>query len=414
VALGAEPVLAVAGLVLLAGVLADLAFRSMRVPDVMVLILAGVLIGYAFNATFLATLAPLLGTVAILVILFDGGLEIRIDELRTGVTSGVLLAVVVFSLTSLLAAFVGYLWLELTSSLAALFGMMFGGAGVAIVIPLVRSLGVSSNAVTIVSVEAAVSDVLVVLGVYGLSSALALHNTRPEGMAGALALAFGVAIVAGLGAGWLWSRVLAAPWSEGFQYPLTLAAVLLLHVVVEHAHGNGPLAVLAFGLVIGNSTRAVGFAQRTRGSRQAQEPTVPVFGAGPLAFHHQVVFIVRAFFFVALGATLEVALLRSPIILWVGVMVAVAVAAARWLGTLLVVRGLPPHEGRAVAFMFPLGLAAAALSQVPHSRFQLPGTEHFPAYAMVAIVATNLLAGLLVAFAYRPPPRLAAEGRSAA
>ncbi len=192
------------GLMIVAAFAGSLFFRRFRFPDIVFLIGLGVLLGPVFgyvDVEGFRDAAPLVGTIAIIIILFDGGLEIKIKELRSSVASGATLALLVFLATALLCTFVLTTLQVLPPTRALLLGMCFGGAGVVIVIPLIQHLGVQSRTRTIVSVESAVSDVLVVAGVFGLSTAVALRQSDPQDFVRTLFAHFAIGIFAGAAGG---------------------------------------------------------------------------------------------------------------------------------------------------------------------------------------------------------------------
>src|SRR5688572_23052673 len=126
------------------GVVASLAFRRTGVPDILFLIALGVLLGPVagiVDVDGLRSVVPFVGAVAIVIILFDGGLEIKLRDLGEGVRAGVFLAFFVFVATAASCTLVGHVVGGFPWANAALLGMAFGGAGVLIVIPLVRALG---------------------------------------------------------------------------------------------------------------------------------------------------------------------------------------------------------------------------------------------------------------------------------
>lgn len=408
-----EPLLVAVGVIVAAAFFATLAFRAFKIPDIIFLIGLGVLLGptlHFVDVGLFKAIAPFIGTVALIVILFEGGLKIRRRDIATGVASGALLALVVFVATALLCALVGILVAGLEPALGLLLGMSLGGAGVVIVIPLIRQLGVSTQAQTIVSIEAAVSDVLVILGVVGLSTALAFQQTAPTDFAVRLVQNFSIGLSAGAAAGWAWVLGLRAFKQRSYEYVLTVGILFLLYVATETVGGSGPLAVLSFGLVLGNSRKVkrLGEEAPTRSTRPKRTwEWAPVFTEELESLHNEVIFFLRAFFFVTLGVVIDLGAFGSPRFLWGGLLLAVGVVAGRyWSATLLFSRSrLEPWDRRAVSLMFPLGLAAAVVSLQPSQRFGIPGTEQFGSYAAVTIVLTNLAAALLVFFTARHASR---------
>lgn len=406
-AIEADHFLLVVGIIVVAAFFAALAFHRFRIPDIILLIGLGMALGPVFkffDVELFESLAPLVGTAALVIILFEGGLKVRVRELMTGVATGSALALLVFLATALLCALVGVVWIGLDAPLALLLGMSLGGAGVVIVIPLIQHLGVSSRAITIVSIEAATSDVLVVLGVVGLSTAIHLKETDPTAFVAHLLQEVIIGVGVGLLAGLAWVRVLKAFEKRSYEYVLTIGTLFLLYAITESdlLGGSGALAVLAFGLVVGNSRKTRRLAEETdvpmRGRPARTWEWTPVFGGELVNLHHEVIFFVRAFFFVTLGAVVNLDVFGDAKFLLGGLLLTICVAAGRYWGvTLLFFRsGLAAWDRMAVTLMFPLGLAAAVVSLIPSRRFGIAGSEEFGAYALVAIVLTNLIASVLV------------------
>lgn len=280
--------------------------------------------------------------------------------------------------------------------------MIFGGAGVVIVIPMIQHMGTTHRAVTIVTVEAVVSDVFVILGVFTAAAALAFAGQTTQEFLLTFGQTFVVAIAVGFAFGFMWSNVLAFHPGESNEYIVTLAVLFLVYGATEVLGGSGPLSVLIFGLVLGNSRarRRVASIDPRPNQLHLMIPIgrAPVFGQQLISFHHEVVFFIRAFFFVCLGVVLDLEIFQDPRFLLGGILLALAVIASRAIGTFLVFSRstLPAWDKLSIALMFPLGLIAAALSVIPYQQFGLAGTEHFPDYAAVVIVTTNILATLLV------------------
>jgi potassium/hydrogen antiporter len=417
-ALEIEPFLLVVGLMIVGAFIGSLVFKRFRLPDTVFLIGLGVILGPVtgfVDVEVFRAIAPLVATVAIILILFEGGLKIHWDEIAHGAASGSVMAVLVFSSTALLSAGVVYFLADVPANLAILMGMALGGAGAVIVIPLLHQMGVSQRARTIVSIEAATSDVLVVVGVIGLSTALSLGRTDPGDFARNIIQTFSIGLALGIAGGVAWAYALKRFTERSYEYVLTISALFLLYALTELLHGSGALAVLAFGLVVGNSRKTQKVEQTLVSSRKKRGRTwryAPVFGVELEHLHHELVFFVRAFFFVALGVVLKLDVLTNFRFLMVGLLLTLAVVAGRFWGVQLLYGGkkLPAWERASITLMFPLGLAAASLSIVPFERFGLAGTENFGSWAAIVIVLTNLLAAGLVWFLSSPRMRAKIDG----
>lgn len=410
-----ESFLVAVALMIVGAFFGSLVFRRFRVPDIVFLIGLGMVLGpvtHFVSVDVFRAIAPLAGTVALIIILFDGGLEIRLQEIVHGVASGGLLGLIVFLATTLLCAAAAHFVGGFAWPYALLLGMALGGAGAVIVIPLIQELGVTERSQTIVSIEAATSDVLVVVGVVGLSTVLSLQESDPAKLTRNLVQTFAVGILAGAIVGALWGRGLKRFTERSYEYVLTMAVLFLLYAITEQLGGSGALAVLSFGLVLGN-TRKVEKIRGEVGRRSARNwRYAPVFHADLRNLHQEMVFFIRAFFFVALGVIINPELVFTPRFLGLGLLLSLGVILGRFWGVYLLFgrARLSEWDRMAVTLMFPLGLAAAALSIVPFQRFGLEAARDLGSYAAVVILLTNLISSVAVFIVSTDRVRLRFEG----
>lgn len=398
-------------LTILGAVLASLVFRRLRIPDVPFLIVLGGIIGPGLGLVepaAMKTLLPIIGAFALVIIVFDGALLIHPRDLRAGGGGGALLALGVFFGTTILVTALGVALLSLPFGAAVLLGMALGGAGIVIIIPLIRGLGVGDRAMTIVTMEAVVSDLLVIVGVTALAAALSTRGAEPIGVVRDLAwMAAGGALI-GLAAGWAWARFLARHDPAEAEYVTTLAVLIALFAATEWVHASGVVAVLGFGIVLGNSAVRARLRERTDyargGQKRPKDRLVLIFGGGSAHTHHDTLFLVRAFFFVGLGSIVDWSLLADPLIVLAGLALGLVVAMARFGATYSIIRG--PQVNRwdreGIALMFPLGLVTAVSSVIPLA-YGVPGSERLPELATLAILSTNLLAMVAVTVRMRGP-----------
>lgn len=377
------------GAALAVAFLASSAFRRTQIPDILFLLLTGAALGPwlgIVDVDAVSKVLPFLAALAIITILFDGALEVRPAQLREFGVPSVGLSFAVATITTLVGGAVGHTVAGLPWSSALLLGLCFGGAGIAIIVPLARRMKVSRGAMTVILLEAVTSDIFVIVGMFVACTVIA---SGAVGIELTLELLAHVAFAALLGpaAGWLWSRFLAR-WGEASNaYVATLAALLVVYGLTEAIGGSGPLAVLLFGLLVGNARSTVVKAGFQR----------PVLPNQLIEFHHEIVFFVRAAFFVCMGAVARWDLLAQREFLETGLLLSAVVAACRALGVALVLNRstLSRWDKVATALLFPMGLATAAVSVVPRS-FGIAGGDVIVAYAAVVIVLTNVLATLAV------------------
>lgn len=407
---GPVPTPAVSALLVLGGALgvaflASALFRRTQVPDILFLLGTGAMLGPVLHAASPAVVRaalPVLSALAIITILFDGALEVTPAHLRGYGLRAVALSLTVAASTTALCATIGHEVSGLPWPSAGLLGLCFGGAGIAIIVPLAQRMRVSHEAMTVILLEAVTSDIFVIVGM-SIAATAVLAGALNVALGSKFLVVVGAAVLVGPAAGWLWTRFLGRWGHATNAYMATLAVLVLVYAATEVLGGSGALAVLMFGIAVGNAgnagSYAIGSGLRTR-----------VFGRELVAFHHEVVFFVRAAFFVTVGAATDWGLLRERSFLVSGLLLALAVALCRSLGVFTVLgrTALSRWDLTATSVLFPMGLATAAVSVVPRA-LGIAGGDRIVSLAAVVIVLTNVL-GTLAVFVgtrFRPeePPK---------
>lgn len=390
------------GVVLVLAFVAEGAFNRLRVPPVLVLIACGLVlgpVGKVFPVHAFLEVAPHFGSLAFLLILFEAGLDLRLEDVLQRLAPGARLAAVGFFLAGATATGLGLL-LGLPLASAALLGLVLAPISGAIVIPLASRLGLPQQVTTLVVLEGALADVLGVLTV-----SLASQLVTGGGLAGVLALgsllaaAFSVLLAAV--AGVLWPRVLRALREHRFLDVLTFGVALTLWGGVEALGASGALAVLTFAVVLANESevlKVLGWPAE-EAEQLAADAVIYLH-----AFIAQLTFLVRAFFFVFLGVVVNFRQLPSTWLLGACVLVAVLVVAR---GILL--RKLRPwgeaslavEDFRTLWMLQPRGLVNAVLA-LEVAELGLPGSEIFLPVISLVIALSNLL--LIFGIWRRPLP----------
>lgn len=383
-AIDPESLLASLAAIIGLGYLGSLLFEKTRIPDVLLLIGLGVVLGQTGlldRAVFTAIVQPV-GIFTLLIILFDGGLSLKLRDLFHGLARAGLLAVLGWVLT--VAAVGGalsalYQWDLLTG---LLLGAILGGSSSIVVIPLVARAGASDDTRVALSVESALTDVLCVVGTLTIIGIIGAGTLDPQAAVQDVAARFSVAILFGVGAGLAWSVFWRVLEQGSYAYMITLAAILALHLGVEALGGTGPIAVLAFGIMLGNRVKLL----KGKAS-QAWEP-----GGAMRRFQEEITFFIRAFFFAFLGLILDLDTISSSRFVLGSLVILLAIAATRYLAVRIATIGASKMDGdeNLIWSMMPRGLAAAALASIP-AEAGIVGTEDFVGYAFALIVLTNVV-----------------------
>jgi len=400
-------VYAITGLIIIAGFAGKALFRKTRVPDIPLLLGIGVLLGPVFNLVSvreLLTLAPYVGTIALLVIMLEGGMNLDVDRVLRQLKWVVLLTSLAFLLAAGGIAAVLCLYAGMPVAQSLMLGAALGCTSGAVVIPLVQEMRMAGSTRTLLTLEAALGDALAVVAVLFLIHYVRTPVTDTGLQVTLIANAFLWAGILGGVGGVFWARFLSRVGRMPLSYMLTMAAILLLYSACEAIHASGVFAVLVFGMAM---TNAESILKRLRVRRPYDRDTAHFALHETIGwFHQEVTFLARVFFFVYLGMLLEVSgFTRTMIAASCGIVA--LIYPSRYLATRIVGwmgRRQPSIERGIITGMAPRGLASAVLATFPAAS-GIGGTESFIQYAVFVIAATNLI---LTASVFRSERRMEA------
>ncbi|MCK6423892.1 MAG: cation:proton antiporter [Burkholderiaceae bacterium] len=384
-------VLTIGVVVFLAHFLA-LQFRRTHIPDVLVLVLLGIVIGPLTGVVEpqdFGKVGSVLATIALVVILFESGTALDLATLGRTAVSTVQLTLSCFVLSALVVAGIaqGIYGLELLPAL--MLGATLGGTASAVVIPLVATLRVGPKPGTVLVMESALTDVLCIVGVFALLQAAAQGQLHAGQVFGSVLAALVFAAVIGVLGGIAWLFVLGRV--RGFPNTLssTLAFVFIVYGATEFLGFSGAIAALALGVTLTNHHR-LGLDGRIAAAGMRLEPLT----AQDLAFFREAVFLLKTYFFVYLGISIRFGDLQIAA-------VGLAIVVLLFLLRLPLVRWVfraPEHSLRDAAIasmMAPKGLAAAVLASLPLER-GVAGGEVIRDLAYMVVVQSIALTALLV------------------
>lgn len=413
--LSVETVLGLIGLVILVGLAGELFFKRTGVPSVLFLMGFGVLLGpvlHLAEASSITVMAPYFGTLALLIILFDGGLNLQFMKVLKEAPLAVLFSLTVFTCTvGGIAAL--YVWgLEGQWLHGLLLGAILGGTAAAIVIPVAGKLtSLREPAKVLLSLDSAFSEVFVVV------IALAIMTTM-TGSIGAghvvsgLFHAFVDALLLATIAGALWARLLAWMQGQTLSYMLTLAAILVLYYVAELLGGNGAITILLFGLVLSNMQFLVGRMAKPIRSWIGYELDHAQFELDEFLkrINEELSFLVRTFFYVLLGLIFDLSAMTGMVAA-AGLGLFAVTLIVRWTATELIGRitgAWSGSERRIVASMLPRGVATAVMAFVPMTT-GISDTELFPVYALSVIALGVVYMTVAITIEGRLSPNVAGQ-----
>jgi NhaP-type Na+/H+ or K+/H+ antiporter len=391
-----EAITALGLLVFIAHGLEDV-FARTKIPDVLILLFIGLLLGPVTGLVMpesLGKVGPVFTTLTLIVILFEGGLGLDLKVLGHSLVGATGLTVWNFVLTMAVIApiskaFLGFDWLQ-----ACTLAATIGGTSSALVIPVVKRLKLGEKTKTILTLESAISDVLVIVVTLALVGAQMGSDFKVGRIFGEMFNSFLIAAVIGGLTGVLWSLVLH--WMHGLKNSIftTPAFVLVVYGLTEWLGFSGAISALMMGITLGNIKQLPPYFLKKRREllTSPSETELAVFG--------EVAFLLKTFFFVYVGISIQ---LSNPFFVLAGLGLALALFLLRVPvvhASLLPSSAFSRFEASVSGAMNPKGLAAAVAASIPFQMGLDMGAE-IKQVAFAVVLFTILAASLLVFFIER-------------
>ncbi|MBN1176683.1 MAG: cation:proton antiporter [Dehalococcoidales bacterium] len=336
-------------------------FSRTRIPDVIPLIFIGICVGpwlgLASPAEF-GEVGPVFTTVTLIIILFESGLALRLSMLRAALGGAMVLAPLSFFSTMAVTAGLAIWLTDLEVLPAFILGAIVGSTSETVVIPLIRQLKIKEETTTLLSVESSVNDVLSIVITVALVQAYVVGRFEIASVSGDLIASFLVALVFGIIGALVWSILLNKIHALKNAMFTTPAFVFVIYGIVETLGFSGAIAALAFGVTIGNiETIRIPIFK----SWAMKEPVG--LNATEKIFFSEVAFLLKTFFFIYLGISLE--LISSWFIIVGLILTAVAFVLRIPAVKLSVRQAMGNKDFSVMAVMVPKGLAAVVLASIP-------------------------------------------------
>ena len=388
-----------ASVVIILGVLGEAFFKKTGIPDILLLMVLGIIIGPVLGIIqpeAVLEIVPYFAAVALIIIMFDGGLNLHIGKVLKTAHFAIILVIVGFALSVGIVAGLahyglGWEWID-----SILLGTIVGGSSSIIVFGLVQKIRISDDAKSMLSFESALTDIFAVIIAFVLFEAALSGEFSLDMLGVTIGKAILVGLVLGFGVGIPWMFVISKLKNAQHSYMLTIGMVFLLFFLATSFGESGALTALVFGLMLGKKTY---FSRLLK--VKFPEDTIDN------SLHNQVTFLVRAFFFVFVGLLASFAQLEYVIF---GIVAAIGIYIGRIIITKSVlVRGFSRLDKRVTSVMIPRGLAAAVLATFPLS-MGLPNAEAYPQIIFFVIFTSVLITTIGLGGAKKIPPPESQDG----
>lgn len=256
----AKHLLLVFGLILGSGTFFSIVANKLKIPDVVVFLLAGMVMGPEFLG-LIDIKADSAANQLILIfgssyILFDGGASVRLKVLKEVWLSLVLLATVGVLISAAITGLAAYWILGLAPMVAFLLGSTIASTDPATLVPVFRQVKIKDRVAQTVMSESAFNDAMgaiLTLTVLGLVTGTGEFSWWHTGWELVWQSVLGILVGAILGYA---AALLIAHEKLNFlaEYApiVTLMAVIGAYMGADGAHASGFMAVFVFGIMLGN------------------------------------------------------------------------------------------------------------------------------------------------------------------
>ena len=310
------------GLILTIGTLTGLLAQKIKIPDVAVFLIVGMLVGPAALGWIDIKADSPVNQIILLFgasyILFDGGASLRLSVLKHVWITIVVLATVGVAITAAITGIAAYYILGIPLTLALLLGATLASTDPATLIPIFRQVTIRERVAQTVVSESAFNDAtgaVITFGVLALATATG-ESSLTSSLLDLLKQSV-IGIGAGLALGYLAALLIAHErWAFLAEYApvVTLAAVIGAYFAADGLQASGFMAVFVFGIVLGNKD-FFGFKMEA-GEEQKLEEYVTTTA-----------FIARLFIFILLGAQVDFRLMGQYLLGGIGVVVVLMLVA---------------------------------------------------------------------------------------
>ncbi|SEW06098.1 sodium/proton antiporter, CPA1 family [Cognatiyoonia koreensis] len=365
-----------------------LAWR-LRMPAIVLMLLAGILIGPVtgiFDPS--RDIGPLVGpmiSIAVAIILFEGGLTLNFHKLQDAVVGVKRLVFVGAPLGWLTSAAALHYGAGLTWQSAAVFGGIMIVTGPTVIAPLLRTAKLQKRPAALLQWEAIINDPIGALAAVLAYEVVVVLNTATSVSEAVMTMLIGISVATVLGAAGGFG--LAYAFKRGFvpeymKVPVVFASLLLVFGLSDFVlHESGLLAVTIMGIVIANAN-------------------LPSY-VEMLRFKEHATILLVSGVFILLAANLDFAVLGQ--LNWRAVLfIALVVFVARPLTVYVSLLGskLPWREQTLVAFTGPRGVVLVAVAGLFGERLLalgLPDANLISPLAFVLVAVTVVLHGFTLA-----------------
>ena len=297
------------GIILAVGTFSGLTARLLRVPDVVVFLLVGMLVGPSVlglvDIKADSTVNQLILIFGSSYILFDGGASIRIKVLKETWITIVVISTIGVLITAAITGVAAYYFLGIPFIVALLLGTVIASTDPATLVPVFKQVRIKERVAQTVMSESAFNDAMgailtftvlgVAMGAGEFSAGDAVADLLKQSLLGIL-----IGGILGYSAAFLIAHEKFGFLAE-YAPVVTLMAVIGAYMSADGMHASGFMAVFVFGIMLGNQ-ESLGFKRIYHDEAILED------------FIMTTSLIMRMFIFILLGAQVDFGLMNQYIL----------------------------------------------------------------------------------------------------
>ena len=377
------------GFILAIGTLTGLLAQKIKVPDVAVFPIVGILIGPQALGLIDIKADSALNQIIVLFgasyILFDGGASLRFKVLKRVWITIITLATVGVFLTAAFVGFTAYFVLGVPAIVALLLGATLSSTDPATLVPIFQQIKIRDRVAQTVMSESTFNDATGAITTFAVLAVAmgADHFSLTSSLLGLFSQLI-IGIISGAVFGYLAALLIAHErWAFLAEYApvVTLAAVLGAYLAADDLRASGFTAVFVAGIVLGNQD-SFGFKMAAGDARKLAE------------FVTTTAFVMRLFIFILLGSQVDFGLMDRYL---AGGIVVVVIFMLVIRPTIVFLCALPDrrakwslHEMLFMCWTRETGVIPAALAGLLVG-MNAPGAQMIASVTFIAVLMTILI-----------------------
>lgn len=365
-------VVMIGGMVFAAHVFTEL-FSRRRVPDLLLLLMIGIIIGPVFKLVTpesIGGFGNVFSTITLVIILFESGSELSFKNIRDSFQEMITLTVVSYFSIMIVIGLLGHYCLAIPWVTSFFMGAVLGGAAEAIVIPLTKQLKVTSNCKTTMVLETSFSTVICFIISIALLNAIQDNEFSIGHVIGNVLSSFILAGILGFLGAVFWALVLQRIRTVKNSTFTTPAFVFIIYGVNSLLGFSGEIAALTFGITLANIDSVYNSIFK---KFFKQQPNTLNYNERML--FSEIAFLLRTFVFIYIGISIQLTD-------WQSILIGIIIVAILFVLRILSVRysitkktnDYSEIESMYMSCLVSKGLAAAILATML-AKTDIPGAE---------------------------------------